>query len=254
MTASPRVAIVTGAANGLGAAITGRLLADGWSVTAVDVDAAGLAGYDPTCTLKCVADVGSAAAVTAFVADTTSRFGRIDAVINNAGIGGPSVPIVDLDPADFERVLRVNLLGTFLVTRAAAPKMIAAGRGGRIVNLGSLFGQQGVADGAAYCASKGGVASLTQSLALELAPYDITVNTVAPGNMWTRMHAAELTFRASQSGRDVDDEREAVRCGIPLGRHGTGEDVAGAVTWLLSSDASYVTGQTISVNGGVYLT
>ena len=254
MTATDRVALVTGAGNGLGASITARLLADGWSVTAADIDATALGVYGDARTLTRVTDVADAAAVGELVDETVAHFGRLDAVVNNAGIGGPARPVVELAPEDFERVLRVNLIGPFLLVRAAAPTMIAAGRGGRIVNLGSLFGQQGVAGGAAYCASKGGVTSLTQSMALELAPYDITVNTVAPGNMWTRMHAEEVAFRASQSGRPVEEEREAVRRAIPLGRHGTGEDIAGAVSWLLSADASYVTGQTVSVNGGVYLT
>jgi NAD(P)-dependent dehydrogenase (short-subunit alcohol dehydrogenase family) len=246
-----RVAIVTGAGRGLGRAIADRLLADGWLVATADVDLQSVNG-DRSLPLRC--DVSSEPEVAALVEATVERFGRIDAVVNNAGIGGPSRPVVDLDPSDFLRVLQVNLLGTFLVSRAAAPVMIAAGRGGRIVNLGSLFGQQAVADGAAYCASKGGVALLTQSLALELAPHGITANTVAPGNMWTQMHEAEVSYRASQSGRTLVEEKELVRREIPLGRHGTGEDIAGAVSWLLSEDAANVTGQTVSVNGGVYLT
>lgn len=249
--ADGRVAIVTGSGRGLGRAITDRLLADGWLVAAADVDLQSVNG-DRSLPLRC--DVSSEADVAALVEATVERYGRIDAVVNNAGIGGPSQPVVDLDPADFLRVLQVNLLGAFLVSRAAAPVMIAGGRGGRIVNLGSLFGQQAVADGAAYCASKGGVTLLTQSLALELAPHGITANTVAPGNMWTQMHEAEVSYRASLSGRTLVEEKEQVRREIPLGRHGTGEDIAGAVSWLLGEDAAYVTGQTVSVNGGVFLT
>jgi NAD(P)-dependent dehydrogenase (short-subunit alcohol dehydrogenase family) len=131
--------------------------------------------------------------------------------------------------------------------------MIAQGTGGAIVNVGSLFGQQGVAHGAAYCASKGGVTLLTHSLAAELAPHGIRVNSVAPGHMATEMHFDELRERAARGGTSFEEEREAARDAVPLGRHGTGEDVAGAVAWLASDDAAYVTGQTIAVNGGLLL-
>lgn len=245
------VALVTGAGRGLGRSITERLLADGWSVAMGDLEPVDL-GHD--CAVGCVVDVSSPRQVDQYVGQALDRFGRVDAVVNNAGIGGPSDPVVKTDPAEFLRVLQVNLLGPFLVARAAIPAMIETGAGGRIVNIGSLFGQQAVTDGAAYCASKGGLTLLTQSLALELAEHGITANTVAPGNMWTEMHRAEVESRARQSGRTPQQEREAVRRAVPLGRHGTGEDVAGAVAWLLSDDAAYVTGQTISVNGGVYLT
>jgi NAD(P)-dependent dehydrogenase (short-subunit alcohol dehydrogenase family) len=131
---------------------------------------------------------------------------------------------------------------------------MAQGEGGTIVNLGSLFGQQGVPFGAPYCMSKGAIALLTHSLALELAPHGITVNTIAPGNMATEMHFDELRDRAARAGGTFDAELEAARAEVPLGRHGTGEDVAGAVAWLASAGAAYVTGQTIAVNGGVLLT
>lgn len=248
---SARVALVTGAAQGLGRSIAERLLANGWAVSAADVTPT---SFESARTLSCAVDVSSPSDVADYVERTVAHFGRIDAVVNNAGIGGPSEPVVNTDPADFVHVLEVNLLGSFLMARAAAPVMIEAGRGGRIVNLGSLFGQQGVAGGAAYCASKSGVTALTHSLALELAPHGITVNTVAPGNMWTQMHAEDVAARAARAHRTPDEEREAIRRSIPLGRHGTGDDIAGAVAWLLSDDAGYVTGQTISVNGGVYLT
>lgn len=252
-TEAPRVAIVTGAGRGIGAAIAARLRVDGWSVMASDVTPPSVPSYDSGATYR-QCDVSSPDAVAELVDATSSTFGRVDAVVNNAGVGGPSGAVVDSSPVEFMAVLEVNLLGPFLLARAAAPLMIDGRRGGRIVNIGSLFGQQAVAGGAAYCASKAGVAALTQSLALELAPAGITVNTVAPGNMWTAMHAEELAARAARSGRTAEEEREVVRRSIPLGRHGTGDDVAGAVAWLLGDDASYVTGQTISVNGGVFLT
>lgn len=261
------VALVTGAARGLGAAVADRLVADGWRVMATDIAepvhdeqhdavAVGSVRADEQGGVRAShqADVSSPDAVSELIRVTTDRFGHIDAVVNNAGVGGPSDPVVGMSHEAFLNVLEVNLLGPFLVAKAAAPIMIGARSGGRIVNIGSLFGQQAVANGAAYCASKAGVAALTQSLALELARHHITVNTVAPGNMWTAMHAEELSHRAALSGRTETEECEALHHTVPLGRHGTGLDVAGAVAWLLSQDAAYVTGQTISVNGGVYLT
>ncbi|MBI2238747.1 MAG: SDR family oxidoreductase, partial [Actinobacteria bacterium] len=188
------------------------------------------------------------------VAEAAETLGGLDLLVNNAGIGGPTADLVDAAVADLRRVLDVNLLGAMLVARAAVRAMIAQGSGGCIVNIGSFFGQQGVAGAAAYCASKAGVALLTHSLALEVAPHGIRVNTIAPGNMDTEMHRADLRVLAERRGTTMEEELERVRATIPLGRHGTGEDVAGAVAWLASDDASYVTGQTIGVNGGVLLT
>jgi NAD(P)-dependent dehydrogenase (short-subunit alcohol dehydrogenase family) len=198
-------------------------------------------------------DVADEDDVAAAVDEVVERLGGIEVLVNNAGIGGPSTPVVDLSTAEFRHVLDVNLVGTFLMARACARVMAEAGVG-CIVNIGSIYGQQGVANGAAYSASKGGVASFTQALALELAPSGVRVNTIAPGNMLTEMHLADLRVEAEEHGVPVDELVERVRATVPLGRHGTGDDVAGAVAWLASPDASYVTGQTIGVNGGVVLT
>ena len=253
-------AIVTGAARGLGEAITARLTADGASVVLIDISpevlgtAAALAGDAPGATTSgLVADVSDETACENVISQAAARLGGVDLLVNNAGIGGPDTAVVDTAAADFRRVLAVNLGGTFLASRTAARLMIAQGTGGAIVNLGSIFGQQGVAGGAGYCASKAGVALLTQSLALELAPHQIRVNTIAPGNMSTEMHWEELRSRAAAAGTSFDDQVILVRDGVPLRRHGTGADIAGAVAWLASRDASYVTGQTIGVNGGVWL-
>ena len=253
MTASGagRVVIVTGAAQGLGAAICQRLHDDGWIVVGADIREM---SADSPCSNSTTCDVSDSTQVQALVDGTVRRHERLDAIVNNAGIGGPSDAVVDMDPDDFARVLEVNLMGPFLVSRAAIPYLAQTAPGSSIINLGSLFGQQGVAHGSAYCASKGGVALLTHSLALELAPQGIRVNTIAPGNMLTDMHLDELTYRAAQAGTTAEQMQERVRRGIPLARHGTGEDIAATVAWLLSDDASYVTGQTISVNGGVFMT
>jgi NAD(P)-dependent dehydrogenase (short-subunit alcohol dehydrogenase family) len=200
-----------------------------------------------------VADVSDETACAAAVERAVHALGGVDVLVNNAGIGGPDTDVAGTSLAEFRRVLDVNLTGTFLMCRAVATVMIGQGSGGAIVNMGSVFGQQGVARGAGYCASKAGVALLTHSLALELAPHGIRVNTIAPGNMATEMHWDELRSRAALSGTTFDEQVTMVRAAVPMGRHGTGDDVAGTVAWLVSPDASYVTGQTIGVNGGIWL-
>jgi NAD(P)-dependent dehydrogenase (short-subunit alcohol dehydrogenase family) len=252
-------AIVTGAARGIGAAVAGRIASDGGPVALVDVDDAVRAtaeriGGDDASVVSIVVDVTDEAQVERGVADAVSSLGGLDLLVNNAGVGGPSTDLVDTPTEALRHVLDVNLVGAMIVARACARRMIAQRSGGTIVNIGSIFGQRGVAGGAAYCASKGGVALLTHSMALELAPHGIRVNTVAPGNMATEMHWADLRERAVTEGTTFEEQVERVRASIPLGRHGTGEDVASVVVWLASEDASYVTGQTLGVNGGVILT
>ena len=255
-------AVITGAARGLGEAVAARLAADGASVALIDISPAVLGTADRIAAGRVtgrasvtgvVADVADEAACEAAIAQAASALGGIDALVNNAGIGGPDTHVVDTAFADFCRVVRVNLGSAFLGSRAAARLMIEQQTGGAIVNLGSISGQQGAAGGAGYCASKAAVALLTQSLALELAPHRIRVNTIAPGNMATEMHWEELRSRAAASGTTFEQQVDLVRSGVPVGRHGSGADIAGAVTWLVSGDASYVTGQTIGVNGGVWL-
>jgi NAD(P)-dependent dehydrogenase (short-subunit alcohol dehydrogenase family) len=259
-------AIVTGAARGLGAAIAGRLARDGADVVLLDVSAdvtatadrlaGGVGGAgdvaDGRVAVGLVADVSDETVSATAVERAVHILGGVDVRVNNAGIGGPDTDVTGTSLAEFRRVLDVNLTGTFLMCRAAAAVMIGQGSGGAIVNMGSVFGQQGVAGGAGYCASKAGVALLTHSIALELAPHGIRVNTIAPGNMATEMHWDELRSRAARSGITFDEQVEMVKAAIPLGRHGTGDDIAGTVAWLVSPDASYVTGQTIGVNGGIW--
>lgn len=253
--------IVTGAARGLGERIAARLAADGGDVALLDTDedvvaTAGRLGAESTGArvMGLTCDVSDEDAVTSTVSQVHADIGGLDLLVNNAGIGGPSTEVRQTDAGEFRRVIDVNLIGSFLMARACARIMVEAGSGGAIVNIGSIFGQQGVANGAGYCASKGGITLLTHSLALELAPHGIRVNTIAPGNMMTEMHLEDLRVSASRRAVSLEDEVERVRARVPLGRHGTGDDIAGTVAWLASDDASYVTGQTIGVNGGVVLT
>jgi NAD(P)-dependent dehydrogenase (short-subunit alcohol dehydrogenase family) len=251
-------AIVTGAARGLGEGISRRLAADGGSVVLLDAidevreTAAALARDTPGTVVGYICDIADETQVATVFGAVIEALGGIDLLVNCAGIGGPGETLAETSTAEFRRTLDVNLVGTFLATRAVAPAMIAQGSGA-IVNIGSIFGQQGVPFGGAYSSSKGGVTLLTHSHALELAPHGIRVNCVAPGHMESVMHFDELRERARRAGTSFEQELAKAREIVPLGRHGNGGDVAGAVVWLASADASYVTGQTINVNGGLLL-
>ncbi len=256
-----RRSIVTGAAGGLGARVAERLVRDGSPVTLVDVSAAVhetadrlRSLHEGARVLTLVGDVTDERFCDAAVSATVSAFGGIDVLVNLAGVGGPGTPVTETSAAEFRRVIEVNLVGTFLMSRSVARQFARQGKGCAIVNTSSILGQQAVAGDCAYASSKAGVALLTQVLALELASLGVRVNTVSPGNMRTQMHFDYVRARADERGTTFEEELEAIRRTIPLGRHGTGDDVAGTVAWLVSDDAAYVTGQTIGVNGGVLLT
>lgn len=253
------VAVVTGAARGLGLGIVGKLFDAGWRVTGSDRDpriTAAMAEVDGGAgrTLGLVVDVTDAADCLATAERTMKCFGRLDALVNNAGVGGGSTPVHETELSEIEFVLAVNLVAPFLMARACVPHIIGGGRGGAVVNMGSVLGARAEAGSGPYSASKAGVGLMGQAMALELAPHGIRVNTIAPGNMLTVMHEEFMADFARQTGRTYDETVVAVRESVPLGRHGTPDDIGDAVTWLLSPQATYVTGQTIHVNGGILLT
>jgi NAD(P)-dependent dehydrogenase (short-subunit alcohol dehydrogenase family) len=244
MTPSPRkVALVTGAARGIGLAVAKRFLAEGWQVALLDIEGellhaavATLADSDNTLALHC--DVSDADAVAAAIARVNARFGRLDALVNNAGIA-VFAPLLETSGQDWNRVLAVNLTGPFLCTKAAAPLMREHG-GGAVVNITSISAVRASTLRSAYGTSKAGLAHLTKQLAVELASFGIRVNAVAPGPVETAMAKAVHTPEIRADYHDA----------IPLNRYGLEEELAEAVFFLCSDRSSYITGQILAVDGG----
>jgi 2-hydroxycyclohexanecarboxyl-CoA dehydrogenase len=236
-----KIAIVTGAGQGIGRAIAGKFAAEGATVVVTDLDEATAretAGALPGA-VPIVADVTDRAGVAAMAGQVVEQFGRIDVLVNNAGWDKAS-PFVDSDPADWDRAIAVNLYGVLHTARAVLPVMAGQGHGA-VVNLGSDAGRVGSSGEAVYSAAKGGVIAFTKSLAREMARHQIRVNCVCPG-------PTDTALFASFAGPKL---REALTRAIPFRRLAQPEDVAGVVAFLASDEASYVTGQTISVSGGL---
>jgi NAD(P)-dependent dehydrogenase (short-subunit alcohol dehydrogenase family) len=248
MTRKGSVALVTGAASGIGLATARRLAQEGCRVVALDRNADALQAVVEISTQKLVADVADEAAVEEVFDRAISENGHIDYVINSAGIDHLD-RVAECSFADWRKILAVNLDGSFLVCRAAIRHMIAR-RSGRIVNLASWLGKAGMAGHAPYAASKFGIIGLTQSLAKEVAGYGITVNAVCPGPIEHTRMRAEADAQSVARGLAPASERLKL---IPLGRMGEPEDVAGVICFLLSQDASYMTGQAINVTGGLWM-
>jgi NAD(P)-dependent dehydrogenase (short-subunit alcohol dehydrogenase family) len=239
-----QVAVVTGAAQGIGAAVVGQLLDDGARVIALDRRPLPAGAWQQEIAagrvLPVLADVTSAGAVRAAVRAGTGQFGRLDIAVCNAGIFEP-VPFLDADLATWDRHLAVNLTGVFVTAQAAAIQMVAAGSGGAIVVVTSISAESPSAGTAPYVASKGGARMLAQAMAWELGAHGIRVNCVAPGVVDTPLNADFLTS---------DSARRAAGAKIPLGRVAQPGDVARVVAFLASDEAGYVTGVTIRADGG----
>lgn len=197
-------------------------------------------------------DVTDAAGVKAMIASVVSEFGRIDIVVNNAGVPGEAgaAAIVDLDDAVWARTIDVNLNGVYYVSKHAARRMLDQGEGGAIVNLASLAGRFGIANYGGYSASKFAVIGFTQQLAQELAAQNIRVNAICPGVTETDMMLGTYERQAKSAGIEVGRVQGGTRKAIPMKRPGTTADQAAAIAFLCGPDASYITGQSINVDGG----
>jgi NAD(P)-dependent dehydrogenase (short-subunit alcohol dehydrogenase family) len=244
MTPPPqKVALVTGAARGIGLATARRFLAEGWRVALLDIEAellkqavAGLTNADSTLALHC--DVSDAAQVARAFDQLAARFGRLDTLVNNAGVA-TFAPLLETSDADWNRILAVNLSGPFICTKAAVPLLREAGNGA-VVNITSISAVRASTLRSAYGTSKAGLAHLTKQLAVELAALGIRVNGVAPGPVDTAMAKAVHTQEIRADYHDA----------IPLNRYGLEEELAEAIFFLSSDRASYITGQILAVDGG----
>ena len=245
-TQSGRAAIITGADSGIGRATAARLAADGWDIgitwhqdrqgaedTAHEVREHGRRAAIAQL------DLGHLPEAAETIDALAEELGGLDALVNGSGTG-TATPFLDLDHAAVQHVLDVDLIGPFLCSQRAARRMIAQGRGGRIVNITSVHEHQPRVGAAPYCAAKGGLGLLTQVMALELAEHGVTVNSVAPGEIATPM-----------TGQEDHDVQRAERPGIPLRRPGDAREVAAVIAFLTSADAAYTTGASWAVDGGM---
>jgi 3-oxoacyl-[acyl-carrier protein] reductase len=240
----PPVALVTGAARGIGLSIADRLAGDGYQLALNDIDANGLAhtvarikeaGHQ---VIGLAGDVGDSDTIGEMIDKVMERFGRIDSLVNNAGIGGVGKSILELTLDEWNEMMRVDLTSTFLICRAVLPHMVSQQRG-RIVNISSITAMMGVAGSTHYAAAKAGVIGFSKSLAREVAGNRINVNVIAPGLIDTDMSRK----------RGINHQRHFVA----WPRIGKAEDIAGVVAFLLSDEAEFITGQVLSPNGGAYM-
>jgi len=243
-----RVALVTGGGTGIGAATARRLAADGYAIAVtgrrrepIEAVAAELNG------LAIVSDTSVAADAVHAVAETVTRFGSLDGLVLNAGIEGEG-SLLDLDPAHFEEVVRVNLIGAFLMARAAIAHLIE--HRGAIVTVSSAAGLRASPESLAYCASKAGLAMLTQCIALDHGPQGVRANCVCPGWVRTPMADAEMDALGDRLGTDREGAYAACAVDVPLRRAATTDEIASLIAWLLSPEAAYVNAAVIPLDGG----
>ncbi len=250
-----KVAIVTGAASGMGRAIALRYAQEGASVVIADLNQAAGQTVADTITAsggKAVAvavDVRKQEQVQAMVDTAVTEFGGLDILVNNAGVG-KIIPFLETTEQDWDFMFDINCKGLLWCSQAAAKVMIEQGRGGKIINLASQAGRRGESLVLAYCASKACVISMNQSIALALAPHKINVNAIAPGIVDTPFWDEIDKQFAKLLNMEIGEPKRTFTASIPLGRIEQPEDVAGVATFLASSDADYITQQCLNVDGG----
>ena len=246
MKLSGKVAAITGAARGIGKACAKRFLDDGVKVVISDVDADGLAATAaelgrPEALRTVVGNVAKRADVDQLVATAAKEFGRLDIMVNNAGVAR-NRDLLEISEEEFDEIIGINLKGAFFGVQAAAKQMIAQGSGGVIINMSSVNALLAIPALATYAMSKGGMKQLTSVAAVALAPHNIRVVAVGPGTILTDMVASSIYTS--------EDARKTVMSRTPAGRGGEPSEIASVVAFLASDDASYITGQTIYPDGG----
>lgn len=250
-----KVAIVTGAASGMGKAIARRYAKEGASVVVADMNLAGAEsvateiGGDGGQAVAVQVDVRDQAQAQAMVQTAVDRFGGLDILVNNAGVG-KIIPFLETTEADWDFMFDVNCKGLLWCSQAAARVMIEQGRGGKIVNLASQAGRRGESLVLAYCASKACVISMNQSMALALAPHRINVNAIAPGIVDTPFWDEVDKQFAKLLDMEIGEPKRTFIKSIPLGRIEQPDDVTGAAVFLASGDSDYITQQCLNVDGG----
>jgi NAD(P)-dependent dehydrogenase (short-subunit alcohol dehydrogenase family) len=243
-----KTAVITGGGRGIGKGIALRFAEEGARVVVSQRDAESLAA---TCAeiesaggtaTGIVCDVADPVAASSLIDQTVAKYGGLDILVNNAGIGWSHGDFLDLTLEDWNTYISINVTGSFLVGQAAARAMVAGGKGGKIVNIGSIQSYMYQPGFAAYAASKGAVKMLTQAMAKELAPHDIAVNMVAPG---------PIVVERNVDRHASEEFRETIANVVPAARSGVPADVAAAVLYLSSDECGYVTGSSIAVDGGL---
>ncbi len=250
-----KIAIVTGGARGIGAAIVRAYAAEGAHVVIADVDTAEAAAVAAELYSKAMAvrlDVRDGASIEAMMAAVLEKLGGVDILVNNAGVFNMG-PISELTEADFDRQFGINVKGLLFVTKTVAGQMIRQGRGGKIINMSSQAGRRGEPQIAVYCASKAAVISITQSLGLELIKHRINVNGIAPGVVDTPMWDQVDSLFAKYEHRPIGEKKRLVGEAVPYGRMGVPDDYRGPAVFLASSDSDYVVAQTLNVDGGNWM-
>lgn len=253
-----KVAVITGAARGLGQGTAETLAAHGVHVVIADIlpdvhetfnaikkEHGDNEGYSVE------VDVSDENAVRELIEGAVKKFGRLDIMVNNAGMHLKEGPVADMDVNIIDRIFAVNFKGIFFGCKHAARQMREQ-KGGNIINLGSYGGKLGFPEYAAYCSSKGAIHTFTICLAREMAPYKVTVNALCPGLAATEMHWSFMRSESKSRGMTFEELKDEELQSIPLGRYAEGRDMAGTIMWLSSEAGSYLTGQLLNLNGGLY--
>ncbi len=250
-----KVALITGAARGIGLAFAEAYIREGARVALADIDIAGALAQAERlgeATIAVEMDVTKQASIDAAVDATVRHFGQIDILINNAAIF-TAAPIVEITQDDYQRCFAINVAGSLFTLQAVARHMIARGGGGKIINMASQAGRRGEALVGVYCASKAAIISLTQSAGLDLIKHGINVNAIAPGVVdgahWDGVDA----FFAKYEGKEPGQKKREVGAAVPFGRMGRAKDLTGMAIFLASAEADYIVAQTYNVDGGQWM-